>query len=71
MKPIILNIQLLDGPLRGRYIEVDETIAKRGIVRLPEPPQPSLREDVYYEMKIHTYETRWTAKYGWIALYKG
>jgi hypothetical protein len=68
----VLNIQLIEGPFRGRWVSIDEPTARRGRICIPE--EGNLRHDdpdVVFSNKVHRYRTLWHQKLGWVALYEG
>lgn len=74
-----LDALLIDGPFRGRWVTLAESIARRGVIWIPEPPKPSLEiaePDVEYRVTVHRYSVRWTSKVKsstglWIGTYEG
>jgi hypothetical protein len=74
-----LDALLIDGPFRGRWITLDESVARRGVIWIPEKPKPSVAiydPQVEYSVTIHRYRLRWTSKVKtqtglWIGEYSG
>lgn len=74
-----LDALLVDGPFKGTWITLAESVARRGVVLIPERPKVTLRalDDITeYSLVVHRYYVHWTSKARsqaglWVGEYQG